>query len=177
MPILSLSFVAQRYRKSHTPKRFIHLSNKPQQQFSSANPDTPRKNHALPPHYHLPPPTISSTQPHHPFYGTSPFPLPNATIPFIRLRFHSLTPAPFLRRDTIVSAHLRPSFSALVPSLLCTNAPTVAHLCTIFYRGNGAVLQCDQIVTPMLSERLYGGIREKSIEFIQKVYRVYSESL
>ena len=81
MPILSLSFVAQRYRKSTPRNASFTCPINPCQQFSSTNPDTQRKNHALPPHYHLPPPTIPSTQPRHSHYPTAPFPLPNSTIP------------------------------------------------------------------------------------------------
>ena len=60
---------------------------------------------------------------------------------------------------------------------LLTNRPTSAHLCTIFYRGNGAVVPYIQIVAPMLSEGMYGGIRKKSIEYPWKVYRVFPKSL
>ena len=45
------------------------------------------------------------------------------------------------------------------------------------YGGNEVFLPCKQIVAPMLSEGMYGGIREKSIEFSEKVYRVFGESL
>ena len=45
------------------------------------------------------------------------------------------------------------------------------------YDGNRAVLPYNQIVAPMLSERFYGGVWEKSIEYPRKVYRVFSESL
>ena len=43
------------------------------------------------------------------------------------------------------------------------------------YDGNGAVLPYEQIVVPMLFERLFGGVWEKSIEYFQKVYRVFSD--
>ena len=43
--------------------------------------------------------------------------------------------------------------------------------------GSGAFLPYEQIVAPMSSERLYGGIREKSIGHPRKVYRVFPESL
>ena len=228
MPILSLSFVAQRYRKSNTPKRFIHLPNKPSQQFSNTNPDTQRKNHALPPHYHLPPPTIPSTQPRHSHYPTAPFPLPNPTIPSTQPRhslyptapthlpiptnpstdphhsiyrspplhlptppshlpshtssstelcFHPLTFAPFLRRDTIASAHLRPSFSALVPSLLCTNAPTVAHHRALSYQGGGVVVRWERSVCPIQTSRCSDAIRGDVRRYRGKVYRVSEKSL
>ena len=50
--------------------------------------------------------------------------------------------------------------------------------------GNGALLPYNQIIAPILSERLYGSIGEKSIEFFPKksieyfpkVYRVFSDS-
>ena len=42
---------------------------------------------------------------------------------------------------------------------------------------NRAVLPCNQIVAPILSERFYGGIREKSIEYFPKVYRVFSDRI
>ena len=127
---------------------------------------------------------ILSTQPRHSLYPTAPFPLPNPTIPSNELRFHPLTFAPFLRRDTIVSAHLRKSFSALVPSLLCTNAPTVAYLRTLFYRGSGAVVRWGRSGAPIQSNHcshtvraVVGGIGEKSIEYPRKVYRVSEKSL
>ncbi len=45
------------------------------------------------------------------------------------------------------------------------------------YGRNGEVLPYNQIVALVLSEGMYGGIREKSVEFSEKVYRVFSESL
>ena len=45
------------------------------------------------------------------------------------------------------------------------------------YNGSGAVLPYNQIVAPKLSERLYGGIREKSMGYPRKVYRVSRKSL
>ena len=45
------------------------------------------------------------------------------------------------------------------------------------YDGNRAVLQCDQIVAPISSGRLFGVVGEKSIEYPRKVYRVFPESL
>ena len=93
----------------------------------------------------------------------------------------------------------RSGFSTLAPSVLHTCAPTAAHLrlpthastarhlrtfalfstevAEQLYDGIGAVVPYKRIVSPMLSERLYGGIREKSIEYFQKVYRVFSKSL
>ena len=38
-------------------------------------------------------------------------------------------------------------------------------------------LQYDQIVAPVLSEQLHGGIWKKSIGYPRKVYRVFPESL
>ena len=43
------------------------------------------------------------------------------------------------------------------------------------YDGNRAVLPYNQIVAPILSERFYGGVWEKSIEFSEKVYRLFSD--
>ena len=43
--------------------------------------------------------------------------------------------------------------------------------------GNEAMLPYKRIVAPMLSERLYRGIGEKSIGYPRKVYRVFPESL
>ena len=73
--------------------------------------------------------------------------------------------------------HLRTYISALSSTNPRTSRLTSAHLCTLSYRGNTAFLPYEQIVAPMLSERLYGGIGEKSIGFSEKVYRVFSESL
>ena len=50
-------------------------------------------------------------------------------------------------------------------------------LCAPLHVGNGAVLPYNQIVAPMPSERLYGGIVEKSIGYPRKVYRVFRKSL
>ena len=91
-----------------------------------------------------------------------------------------------------VAAHLHPIFCTLTSSLLRTNAPTTnartaPHLrkSVLFsseeterlYDESGAVLPYNQTVAPMLSERLYGGIWEKSIGYPRKVYRVFPESL
>lgn len=70
-----------------------------------------------------------------------------------------------------------PHRSATLPTNLGTNNPTSAHVRTLYYGGSEAFLLYKRIVAPMLSGRLYGGIWEKSIEFLQKVYRVFSESL
>ena len=99
---------------------------------------------------------------------------------------HSFIPAfPFFHRS-------RSGFSALAPltppyqrTHRSTPSPTnsrkhrttSAQVRALFYRGNGAVLPYDQIVAPMLSEGMYGGIGEKSIEYPRKVYRVSEESL
>ena len=45
------------------------------------------------------------------------------------------------------------------------------------YDGNGAVLSYEQIVAPMLSERVYGGVRENSIDFSRILYRLSSDTL
>ena len=42
---------------------------------------------------------------------------------------------------------------------------------------NGAFVPYKRIVAPMLPEGMYGGIREKSIGYPRKVYRVFPESL
>ena len=51
------------------------------------------------------------------------------------------------------------------------------HVRILFYRVSGAVLPYEQIVAPMLSEGMYGGIGKKSIGYPRKVYRVFPESL
>ena len=56
------------------------------------------------------------------------------------------------------------------------NAPTYAHLLSLSYDGNGSLLPYKRIVAPMLFERLYGGIGEKSIGYPRKVYRLFSDS-
>ena len=56
-----------------------------------------------------------------------------------------------------------------------THKPT--HVCTLFFGGNGALLPYEQIAAPMPSERSYGGIWEKSIEYPKKVYRVFSDRI
>ena len=45
------------------------------------------------------------------------------------------------------------------------------------YGRNGEVLPYNQIVALVLSEGMYGGIREKSIEYFQKVYRLFSNRI
>ena len=67
--------------------------------------------------------------------------------------------------------------SAPLSTNLGTNGSTSAHLRSRFYDGNGAFLPYEQIVVPMLSEGMHGGIGEKSIEYPRKVYRVSEESL
>ena len=47
----------------------------------------------------------------------------------------------------------------------------------LLYDENGAELPYNQIVALVLSERLYGGIGEKSIGYPRKVYRVFPKSL
>ena len=42
---------------------------------------------------------------------------------------------------------------------------------------NGAVLPYQQIIASMLSKRLFRGIRKKSIEFFQKIYRLFSDGI
>ena len=130
------------------------------------------------------PPHIPSTDPHHSLYPTSPFPLPNRatptthpTIPSIELRFHPLTFAPFLQRDTIASAHLRPSFSALIPSLLCTNTPTVAHHRALSYQGGGAVVRWGRSGCPIQTDRCSHAVRGDVRRHHKKVYRVSEKSL
>ena len=53
--------------------------------------------------------------------------------------------------------------------------------CTVetegFSHTNKSLLPHNQIVAPVLFERLYGGIREKSIGYPRKVYRVFEKSL
>ena len=66
-----------------------------------------------------------------------------------------------------------------------TRAVTHLRTCALYsieeverlYGVDRAVLPYDQIVGPMLSERLYGGIGEKSIGYPRKVYRVFRKSL
>ena len=125
----------------------------------------------------------------------------------MHLRTHCSTPQPMHQCTySLTPLHLRPTaahhhlgFSALTPSLLCTCTPTSAHFRPLthaqaashlrtfapfstegveqLYVGNGAELPCKQIVAPISSGRLYGGIREKSIGYPRKVYRVFPESL
>ena len=64
-----------------------------------------------------------------------------------------------------------------LPTNLRINCTTAAHLHTSFSMANGAVLTYEQIVATMPCECFYGGIRGKSIEFFQKVYRVFRKSL
>ena len=132
----------------------------------------------------LPNRAISSTQPHQPIYRspplhlpTPPSHLPSHTSSSTELCFHPLTFAPFLRRDTIASAHLRPSFSALVPSLPCTNAPTVAYLRTLFYRGSGAVVRWGRSGAPIQSNHCSHTVRAVVWRYRGKVYRVSEKSL
>ena len=56
--------------------------------------------------------------------------------------------------------------------------PIVApKLYVLLYDGNGAVVPYKQIAAPMQSEVMYGGVREKSIGYPRKVYRVFRKSL
>ena len=88
--------------------------------------------------------------------------------------------------------HAPPQHYTPSPTKLCTNSANSAHLHQATYvrshsflteeserlnDGNGAVLPCKRIVSPMQFERLYGGIGKKSIEYPRKVYRVFRKSL
>ena len=83
---------------------------------------------------------------------------------------------PFIYRATHIPILLTHSCKVAAPPL-----PTLTLFSTEggeqLYDGNGAVLPYEQIVAPMLSERLYGGIEEKSIGYPREVYRVFPESL
>ena len=146
---------------------------------------TPHPIYRSPP-FHLPNPTAPfplpnranpSTEPHHSLYPTAPFHQQSPTSSSTKLCFHPLTFAPFLRRDTIASAHLRPSFSALVPSLLCTNAPTVAHHRALSYQGGGVVVRWERSVCPIQTSRCSDAIRGDVRRYQKKVYRVSEKSL
>ena len=58
-----------------------------------------------------------------------------------------------------------------------TNPPTAAHLHPYFHAPSCPFLLRMRNGAPMPSERLYGGIREKSIGHPRKVYRVFRKSL
>ena len=77
-----------------------------------------------------------------------------------------------LRTNTPTAAHFRPLTHARAASHLRTFAPFSTKDAEQLSHTNKSFLQCNQIVAPMLSEGMYGGIWEKSIEFFQKVYRV-----
>ena len=135
----------------------------------------PTPYHSLPPHLRI-------------FLHKPTLVLPHVCASSLRISVlapHSSTPVhPPLRTFVHKTTHKLPHICALSLANPCKQSSIAAYLrfyfcacCALFCRGNGAVLQCDQIVTPMLSERLYGGIGKKSIEGPRKVYRVFPESL
>ena len=124
--------------------------------------------------------TCLRTPPHqHAHRSSLPFQLQRTyALTPLHLRTHrSALPFQLQRTYALTPLHLRTHRSSLSSTNPRTNRPTSAHLCTIFYRGNGAVVSYIQIVATMPCECFYGGIRGKSIEFFQKVYRVFPESL
>ena len=83
----------------------------------------------------------------------------------------------FRRRHRPTAAHLCPLTQARTRPPLRKFAPFSTEGAEQLYDGNGAVVPYKRIVAPMLFERLYGGIGEKSIGCPRKVYRVFPESL
>ena len=81
------------------------------------------------------------------------------------------------RTFTLTPPNLRPLSLAHTTPHLRTFALLSSEGAEQLYDGNGAVLPYDQIIAPIPSEPLYGGIGEKSIEYPRKVYRVFPESL
>ena len=71
--------------------------------------------------------------------------------------------------------HKQRQFCAPSSSDLCTFALFSTEESERLNDGNGAILSYKQIVAPVLSEWLYGGIGEKSIGYPRKVYRVFSD--
>lgn len=115
--------------------------------------------------YHSPPPIPCPhfSAPTFPSQRTHAFPLPYA---------HPLRSAPRSRVCTLSHSH-----TIRTPPPHRTFVPFSAEGTVRLYDGNGAVLPYEQIVVPMLSERLFGGVWEKSIGCPRKVYRVFPKSL
>ena len=122
-----------------------------------------------PPHlplqsYVYPPPNFSHF-PHRaaPFiYDTAPILPCFCHIP-VKKPLHTYPPSPTnLRTKHSASAHLRAHFNKRAELL---------------YVDHGAFVPYKHLVDLMSFERLYGGIREKSIEYFQIVYRLFSDGI